>query len=531
MAHHLKCGGITPFSALQSLKHVIQHFAKTTMGLPCVPWTNEMGDRVQLDSHVVKMDDMHKMIVGHLKETQEFLNQKVLMGLTLDEIGYGIAPDTPIIDDLLRTSPGYSFLTDPLNPFHKMTTLLAKAFLQHPKVKGHFCSGLDEHGAPVWIRSQVADWLRDLEELTEKLSLLMFLLGGQPPRGTEFCMLKLHNPTTWLRGMFWLDGLLLYVIAYSKALVRPLAVDWTYALYGEDRARTQDITLTVGAGVPIGSDQLSPLLEQLTLQFTGLAMGFQHWRHLMITIMRRHLLTLEWMRKERLPTEWMVAKVRGVAPVHPEHEGVGGEGGEGTGAGPLADKGKGKAMEQSQRHPEEDGGDGPGHWHTEAQLEGSHPRELQPAAPVDLRALLGDPEAWFKGDHQGMALATVATQRTHLLAVLPTGQGKSVLLMPPAKMKPMVTVVIIPLVALKMDLVDRGLVLLSAETAGFETFRDWLLLQLNKGKLAWVCIDKAHLLLTSVHYQPMLGVLSGLGSVGVPLLLTMATLPPTLSPT
>ncbi|KAG9100476.1 hypothetical protein FRC06_004107 [Ceratobasidium sp. 370] len=216
MAHHLKCGEITPFGALQSLKHVIQHFAKMTMGLLHVHWTNETGDRVQLDGHVVKLDDVHEMIAGHLKETKEFLDQKVLMGLTLDEIGYGIAPDTPIIDDLSHTSPGYSFLTDPRNPFHEMTTLLAKAFLQHPKVKGRFCSGLDEHGAPVWIRSRVADWLRDLEELTEKLSLLMFLLGGQPPRGTEFCTLKLHNPTTRLRGMFWLDGSLLYVIAYSK---------------------------------------------------------------------------------------------------------------------------------------------------------------------------------------------------------------------------------------------------------------------------------------------------------------------------
>ncbi|KAG8729463.1 hypothetical protein FRC10_003884 [Ceratobasidium sp. 414] len=350
-------------------------------------------------------------------------------------------------------------------------------------------------------------------------------------------------------------------------------------------------------------------------------MGFQRWRHLMVAVMRRHLLTLEadeegeaansvydmqaahttqlanalyaiktsewhlmtstavakFMHASRCCQEWMLAKVRGVTPAHPEHGGGGGGGGggEGAGAGPLADKGKGKAVEQSPKGEEEQlsalrglekrmseriqalsqstlkkmeemvqaagtpklGLKGPA-------LERSHPLHLSM-----LRALLGDPQAQFKGDHQGVALATVAARRAHLLAVLPTGQGKSVLFMAPAKMEPMVTVVVVPLVALKMDLVvrareagvecsewrhgllqDRGLVLLSAETAGFDTFRDWLLLQLNKGKLARVCVDEAHLLLTSVHYRPMLGVLSGLGSVGVPLLLTTATLPPDLEP-
>lgn len=642
MRHHLKCNEVTPFGALQSLKHVIQHYAQTTMGLPRVHWTTENCDRVQLDSHIVRMEDIQSMVADLLKETKDLIFNKVLMGVSLEDIGYDFGPDTPVVDALPRTSPGYSFLNDPLNPFLAMDSLLAKAFLSHPKVKGYFHTGIDSEGAPIWNRAHIATWMRHVERATENIGLLMFLLGGQPPRGTEFCLIKLQNLLTRLRNIFWLDNNLMFVLFYSKVgsisqrdrvivhglpwevtelfmimqvLVRPLTVDWTYALYGEARARVQDQSLLASEGVAISSDRFSHLLEQLTQRATGCPMGFARWRHLAIAIMRQHLMVIEadeegqtansvydmqaahttglanmlyaiktsewhlmsstavakflnasrktqlWMLKKfheggddsqepsspslQLPLEPSLASTSSESPPAPacvqanldlqalnnmearmvaKFQGI-------------MDAGFEKLLSITQ----------PAKTHivpSHIQLVPPHPFHLQM-----LRNFLQNPTAQFLSESQGTALATAATRRAHLLAVLPTNAGKSMLFMAPASMEPMVTVVVVPLLALKFDLMrraqaaglecndwhaglvqDHGLVLISAETAGLDTFQHWARLQFNQGKLARVCIDEVHLLLTSIHFRPRLGELSWLGTLGAPLLLSTATLPPDLQP-
>ncbi|QRV79866.1 ATP-dependent DNA helicase tlh1 [Ceratobasidium sp. AG-Ba] len=593
------------------------------MGLPRVHWTNRFGTRMLLDGHVIKMDDLHIMVANLLQRSKEHLVSKVLKGLELEaDISYTFGPDTAVIDDLSRTTPGHSFLTGPLNPFLGMTTLLAKAFLQHPKVKGHFHSGLDEENKPICIRRNISDWLREVEHATENICLLMFLLGGQSPRGTEFNVIKLVNITTRLRGIFWLDGWLMYLVTelfmILHALVRPLTVDWTFELYGEARARVQESTLMASEGTLITSDRMSHFLEQLTLEHTELAMGYRRWRHCGIAVMQRHLLiqeadeegdvansvfdmqaahttklanalyalkTSEWhlmtstavakfMDASQRSHDWMLIKIRGSAsridageaqaissmaqdPLVRQRSDDAVDAiasAEKRMAQSLADTEKRLAalMELSSQTTAEEMSElaaattkvtAVG---VEPPVQIGHPGEVHVRM---LQTVLKDASASFKGNYQGVALATVSARQPHVLAVLATGLGKSVLFMGPASVEPMVTVVIAPLVALKLDikqralqagvdcsewrhglLQDRGLVILSGETAGLETFWDWALLQYNQKKLARICIDEVHLLLTSAHYRPLLGLLAGIGTLGVPVLHMTATLPPVLKP-
>jgi superfamily II DNA helicase RecQ len=64
-----------------------------------------------------------------------------------------------------------------------------------------------------------------------------------------------------------------------------------------------------------------------------------------------------------------------------------------------------------------------------------------------------DDEAAFKSVEQGMALQLIVDAKTDVLAILPTGGGKTMLFFLPTLMEPgMTTVAIVPLIAVMHDL-------------------------------------------------------------------------------
>lgn len=167
-----------------------------------------------------------------------------------------------------------------------------------------------------------------------------------------------------------------------------------------------------------------------------------------------------------------------------------------------------------------------------------------------LQKLLNDAKAEFKSPEQLLAIHEVCSRDRDVLAILPTGAGKSMLFLVPCILEiDLVTVIICPLVALNHDMKGRffkaGLkiatwserfekdfraVIVSIETAasaGFLQFLEQLCLQ---KKLARVVIDEAHIVLTSADYRPKLKELfAQRPSRPVPLLLLTASLPPCMT--
>jgi len=73
-----------------------------------------------------------------------------------------------------------------------------------------------------------------------------------------------------------------------------------------------------------------------------------------------------------------------------------------------------------------------------------------------LRKFRGDRNARFKSPEQGQALQLILEGKKDVLAILPTGGGKSLLFFLPTMLEPgMTTVVIVPLIAVMDDLRDR----------------------------------------------------------------------------
>jgi superfamily II DNA helicase RecQ len=171
---------------------------------------------------------------------------------------------------------------------------------------------------------------------------------------------------------------------------------------------------------------------------------------------------------------------------------------------------------------------------------------------VALRRLYRDPHAQFRSLPQQDMVETVATGYAEVVIILATGGGKSLsfmvsMFLPQAG----TTVVILPLVALKQDMVRRcwdadiqfsvwsghgdsqrftgtPLLFVSAEQAVRQPFRQFLSQLDADRQLDRVVFDECHLILTASSYRPKLALLRHLRELRCQVVFLSATLPPLL---
>ncbi|KAH8750128.1 hypothetical protein F5882DRAFT_488067 [Hyaloscypha sp. PMI_1271] len=164
-----------------------------------------------------------------------------------------------------------------------------------------------------------------------------------------------------------------------------------------------------------------------------------------------------------------------------------------------------------------------------------------------LRAVLRDGHALFRTPQQEEAVRLAAAKESPLVAILPTGGGKSLVFMVPAMLSGSgVTIVVAPYAELKRQLVtrciDAGLdckhwpeardswprvVLVSAEAASGDDFLQWAADLRVRGELDRVVLDECHLTFTAANeYRRKLRGLVLLRNLGCPFVFLTGTLPP-----
>ncbi|KAL9606927.1 MAG: hypothetical protein Q9167_008106, partial [Letrouitia subvulpina] len=161
------------------------------------------------------------------------------------------------------------------------------------------------------------------------------------------------------------------------------------------------------------------------------------------------------------------------------------------------------------------------------------------------------PHAAPRNLFQRDGLLLVARSRPATIIVLPTGSGKSLLFLVPSQLpNAQVTVVIVPLIALRQDLCCRcdtwgiaytiynenltprqlhavpSLLLVDIETAGKNHFLAFTRQLHAVGRLDRLVLDEAHLLLTAVHYRTELPAITTLRRLRCPFVCMTGTLPP-----
>ena len=174
-----------------------------------------------------------------------------------------------------------------------------------------------------------------------------------------------------------------------------------------------------------------------------------------------------------------------------------------------------------------------------------------PAIEQSLKDLFG-PDATARDCTQRDALRLLASSVPESVIIMPTGGGKTTLYMALSRLSTAeVTVVIVPFVALRQDLIRRcrehavpywhynhvdrmqdrlhavpSLVLVDVDTAVTSAFMAFLRQLNDLGRLDRLVLDEAHLVLTSSDYRENLGLLGMLRQITCPFVCLTATLPP-----
>ncbi|KAJ5302427.1 hypothetical protein N7476_009226 [Penicillium atrosanguineum] len=163
-----------------------------------------------------------------------------------------------------------------------------------------------------------------------------------------------------------------------------------------------------------------------------------------------------------------------------------------------------------------------------------------------VRRMTGDDQMQFRGV-QGPAIQAIQHGASPVVAVMPTGGGKSMLFMLPAWVAGGLTVVVVPLIALRADLQDRcttlgiscvawesrrppdeaSIVLVTPESALSTEFTTFLNRQRMMQRLDRIVIDECHILLNrDTTFRPMMQQLGRLTAAQTQVVLLTATLPP-----
>lgn len=158
------------------------------------------------------------------------------------------------------------------------------------------------------------------------------------------------------------------------------------------------------------------------------------------------------------------------------------------------------------------------------------------------------PNSRFKSIEQAEGLEKVLAGLTPLIVVLPTGGGKSLLFEgPAAERKAGVTVVVVPLIALREDLHrralehkvdsqawagrtsrDTSLIFVTAEAAVKPAFRFYIRYLVSKEMLDRVVIDESHMIVFGVDFRAAYKEIFWFSTLGVQVLFLTATLPPAM---
>ena len=152
----------------------------------------------------------------------------------------------------------------------------------------------------------------------------------------------------------------------------------------------------------------------------------------------------------------------------------------------------------------------------------------RPRKPWSTEALLGglrelhhDESLEWKSAEQAQALTLVMSWTEQVVVVLPTGAGKSAIFMLPCTLPDAgITILIVPLVALRCDLLRRlrelrvehlewlpgerreaGLVLVSVEAAATADFLTYARTLIDQQKLDRIVFDECHLTVTAASYR------------------------------
>jgi hypothetical protein len=447
----------------------------------------------------ILMDDIRSMVAEMTADAEDLL-WHTLMFKEGEDVRFTI-PLGSIEDDLTQTQRGQSFVHSNGLAGREVEML---EDLVNGRRKREF---LDRNGQ--WKWAGIRRYLKAVQKFEELLLLLAHFTAGQPSRGEEITGLRLVNGINRDRNVFVIDGEVVLVTQYHKSLahfdspkviprflperpaqllamymiyIRPLTDRWEadrWASY--DKMSPPSDFIWHGETGPWESSRMSRAVAKWTHHYMGRRITLQDWRHIAIAISKK------------------LARERGAAKADFEDAADGDDAEQYEIPDDLAASHTGQTaanygvtidvLKRLTADSLEIFGQVSYRWHAFLRLveqalqlpplkrKGpADPKELTPSKrpkvlPLEepglgggrdqlmlkaLRTVLRDDHAQFRTLQQEEAVRLAAAKETPLVAILPTGGGKSLVFMVPAMLSGSgVTIVVAPYAELKRQLVTR----------------------------------------------------------------------------
>ncbi|MCN0155273.1 RecQ family DEAD/DEAH box helicase [Salinispora arenicola] len=513
-----------------------------------------------------------------------------------------------LFDNPSEATPGWSFLSDqrtqwPVPGRHWLIDRIA----QEPGVARTFVTqgGLSA--------SKTMKYFQQVARFKEKLAVAVHLTSGAPARAPELLSVQHVNTDTNVRRNIYIeDGMVVLVSAYHKGFyssndvkiihrylpravgelviwylwlvlpfLRQLAVSW--GRMGEPGMERQPHHRSpylwgpdVGSGRAWTSERFREALKQASQTGLGLGSGFNvaNYRDIAVGISRRFL-----RGSSAFPDNIQAERQQELAAIHTDHDPE-------DGIGDIADEQAGHSSHVAGMVYGRDSMEFTGSttmrrlkfrassmdWHqflgftTEAATvlgKRVNPWEAQAAdhqvqrreqlqathMEQALQRMTGRGEIRFRGVQQP-AMQAIQDGASPVVAVMPTGGGKSVLFMLPAFVAPGgCTIVVVPLISLRADLMQRcqqlgircvswesrrppdeaAIVLVTPESSEDPDFHTFLNRQRWMRRLDRIVVDECHIILNSQKdFRPAMARLGRLVSARTQMVFLTATLPPSM---
>lgn len=175
------------FNTLRSLTHRASAISYSTRSLPKIWWVDRVNYQCMLfKGHRIHMDSIRQVFANLEEEMVSVWENDILCGLDIP-FEYG-----EIADDLSNTSIGYSFATDPRNPWFQNKDLLLAAIMANPRTRSKFIvSSMD--GVTRFNKLALHAWLRAYAKFQKLLCTRAEMTSGSSSRATELHAMNREN--------------------------------------------------------------------------------------------------------------------------------------------------------------------------------------------------------------------------------------------------------------------------------------------------------------------------------------------------
>lgn len=301
-------GKESTFNSIQSAQHLATALTMSTPGLPSTVF---LSDTVMMfRGSRIDFNDVRKMFAAQGEELVKQWEQHVSLGLydtlTIPQ------PET-VADDFTNKSNGYSYLSDPRNPYRHERTTLLRAVLADPYLRKRFTNGVDAvTGRPMWNTINARMYLKRVRDFDALLLMRCEMASGAPIRGTELASMRFQNTTTRSRNHYRLGNFPMLVGSYSKGsattgdkgvghgidalggnllekgltFVRPFCNMLAAECFsGQEFQRVYELYnnyLFVDYDRPFTTDRISDMMKALTATHLKVPLPISKWRHVSI---------------------------------------------------------------------------------------------------------------------------------------------------------------------------------------------------------------------------------------------------------